>query len=221
MTFGLLCYDFSPLGQRKKSCGPSSRTHGVFRGTVEALGQRQLLDIYVTECSGNYPAYKKQKQHSTAPVFQVVAVRTNSLSLSFPIRRHRSLAAGILLAWWVWTGPDQHQIEDDVSRFFHRQVLLNGNVYFTENDEDIFQYAASLPTGRRRNLKQCASRLHDQPQNSYFSKVCTPGEMIVKDEHQEFFQAHGIEPPHFADLAHHPRRGSAPGNVLPALDSHP
>jgi hypothetical protein len=106
---------------------------------------------------------------------------------------------------------------------YHRELELDGSIFFTASDDEIFETHASF--AQRRYSSDTALPASYKGKGLVASGACrlvlTPTNMRITSECEDMFAAKQTVGKKFADVDQSPKVASSPGNIIPALDTHP
>ena len=187
-----------------------------------SLGFRLSHPLSVAAPAPKPPRYDAdERQAPLSETHRLISIKTAPIELGFPIRRKRSLASGINLNNLVWCGPETlKDIQEEFDTLYSRDLVLDGSIYFTASDEEIFKTHEEVALSKRgkksgHSVFGEADHLNEKFRGkgllaSGASRVVlTAPNHVIASESEEEMRRKGIEGGHrFCDLDQHPGFGS-------------
>ena len=217
---GLLCTDFTPLGQRRglKGAGLTEPLHAVWKNERQWLAEQGLEYMYFTENSVHYPVQDKQVD-ALQSSHDVKYVTVSPCELGYPVRRRRVFSFGFDRSKWLWIGPDTAAgVQAEFVELFGKSLVLSGDAYVFATDTEINDFVQQRAKRRKTVLPV---GFKEMPMRQYLHQLLPPGAM-VRLANYDRLQAEraGVTGSFFADLDHNVDCGPRCGPLIPALDTH-
>ena len=148
----------------------------------------------------------------------VISVAAGPELLGWPVRRNRTLSAGISKATATWLGPVGADLQADFEEFFSCALQLTGDVFLVAKDEEIIEEQNKLASLRGLRATRVLKGAN--------SSVYTPGQILrfedyAKKRDEQAKRTGKQQGAYFADLEQHCARGSStPGPLIPTQLTH-
>ena len=215
---GLVCTDWSPLGQRRGRVGSglTQAVHTVWAAERSQLCKYQLEDWYFSENSGQYPVDQQQAQLLSG-THTVKYIITGPEMLGFPMHRPRMFSFGFDKSRWAWIGGPNEQ--EEFLELFGATCELPGDVYLAATQEEIISFVTLEAQRRNQALPE---GFEDMDMREYLTCLLPPGCLVRLGQYEASKKDRQSVAGHFmADLNQNIGFGPASGPEVPSLNTHP
>ena len=214
---GLVCVDWSSMGQRSGAGGAGDRYHSMWCIERLVAAENDLEDLALFECSDKYPMNERLALLSKTHL--LLCVVFGPVDVGFPVRRSRCMGVCINRRRLAWMGPtSSKRLQKDFLQKFGMKAKETGAFFMQAGSKEVSEWVERLAKARKKTLPK---NYKEVPQDEYLHLLVPPSAMTHKEEYETHREETSQEnTPYFCDLDHHLNRGPRPGAMFPTALTH-